>query len=109
VAGGQTVTVVGTTTVRLPAGGRYDVIVAPAGAAEPAFTVCHAESLSRVTINATTCREMSESIPNASGALIIAQIVESCSTGGQVAGATAVPSQTGGISPPSTGDGGLLR
>jgi hypothetical protein len=98
----------GSTSVTLPAGGTYD-ITAGTGAGDPTFTVCHKESQARVTINARTCREVGESVPDASGALIIAQIVESCRTTA-VAGSTSVPGQTpGGIQPPSTGDAGFAR
>ena len=96
------------TTVWLPSGGTYDVLINPPGATDPTFTVCHAESQARVTINAVTCREVSESVPNPSGALLIGQIVESCTTSA-VAGTTAVATQTpGSIQPPNTGDAGLL-
>jgi hypothetical protein len=105
--GGQTVPAVSGATVRLPAGGTYDVLINPPGTADPTFTVCHAESLARVTINALTCREVGESVPNASGALIVAQIVESCTTS-EVAGATAVATPpSGAIQPPNTGNAGL--
>jgi hypothetical protein len=100
------VTASGSSSVTLPAGGTYDITTGT-GAGDPTFTVCHKESQARVTINAQTCREVSESVPNASGALIIAQIVESCTTTA-TAGSTAVATQTPGtIQPPSTGDAGL--
>jgi hypothetical protein len=103
------VSALGGASVTLPAGGTYDVLSGPSGAADPTFTVCHKESLARVTINAETCREVSESVPNASGALIVAQIVESCTTTA-TAGSTVVATQTtGAIQPPSTGDAGLAR
>lgn len=104
----QTVPAVSGATVRLPAGGDYDVIINPPGAAEPTFTVCHEQSLARVTINAVTCREISESVPNQSGAIIVAQIVESCMTGAAApAPAVSTTPPPGGITPPNTGDAGL--
>ena len=107
VKGGQTVPASGGTTVRLPASGNYDVITNPPGIGDPTFTVCHAESLARVTINAVTCREVSESVPNQTGAILIAQVVESCTTAA-VAGATATSSQAPStIQPPNTGEAGL--
>jgi hypothetical protein len=107
--GGQTVPAVSGATVTLPAGGSYDVLINPPGAAEPTFTVCHGESQARVTINALTCREVSEQVPDASGALIIAQIVESCTTSAVAAATTTATPATGAIAPPSTGDGGLAE
>jgi hypothetical protein len=62
-----------------------------------------------VTINALTCREVSEQVPDASGALIIAQIVESCTTSAVAAATTTATPTTGAIAPPSTGDGGLAN
>lgn len=109
IKGGQTVPAVSGATVRLPASGTYDILINPPGAADPTFTVCHAESKARVTINALTCREVSESVPQQSGALLIAQIVESCTTSA-TAGATAVATPPpGGIQPPNTGSAGLAQ
>jgi hypothetical protein len=108
IRGGQTIAAVSGASVTLPSGEEYDLFINPPGAAEPTFTVCHADSQARVTINALTCREVSESVPDASGALIIARIVESCTTTAS-AGSTAVATQVSGntIAPPNTGDGGL--
>jgi hypothetical protein len=109
--GGQTVTVQGSqTTVRLPAG-TFNITVSAAGSADATFTVCHVESQARVTIGLLTCREISESIPSqpgvASGAFLIAQIVESCTSSG-TAGVTGTPAAGGSaIQPPSTGSAGL--
>ena len=106
--GGTTVSVGGGASVTLPAGGTF--AVTPATSADGAFTVCHVESQARVTIIAGTCRETSESVPIASGAIVLARIVESCVTS-QAAGATPGATQTTGgtISPPSTGDGGMTN
>jgi hypothetical protein len=107
IRGGQTAPAPGGASITLPAGGTYDILTGPSGEPDPTFTVCHKESQARVTINAQTCREVSESVPNASGALIVAQIVESCTTTA-TAGSTAVATQTpGAIQPPSTGEAGL--
>jgi hypothetical protein len=109
IKGGQTVPATGGASVTLPAGGTYDILAGPTDSGDPTFTVCHKESQARVTINAQTCREVGESVPQASSALIVAQIVESCTTTA-VAGSTAVATQTpGAIQPPSTGDAGLER
>lgn len=110
ITGGQTFTVPGSaTTVRLPAG-TFAITVSGAGA-DATFTACHVESQARVTIGLLTCREISESIPSqpgvASGAFLIAQIVESCTTSG-TAGVTGTPAAGGStIQPPNTGDAGL--
>jgi hypothetical protein len=105
--GGQTVPGAAGATIKLPGSGNYDVIINPPGTGDPTFTVCHVETQVRVTINALTCREISESVPNQSGAILIGQIVESCQTGA-VAGATAISSQAPStIQPPNTGDAGL--
>jgi hypothetical protein len=98
--------------VRLPAG-TFNITVSAAGGADPTFTVCHVESQARVTIALLTCREISESIPSqpgvASGAFLIAQIVESCTTSGTAGVTGTPPAGATAIQPPNTGDGGLAR